>query len=99
MYRTIIELKKGLPEDILEELRHIAEKAFNNRAGVLKNVSEEPHLLIYEGDFNDYGCLELGMYSLEENKKFFSKVVKWDWIDEDPNENENMLEVFAMPIQ
>ena len=99
MYRTIIQFKKNTPPEILRELHEIAESAFNNRAGVLYNVSENPYTLVYEGEFEDMPCLDLGIFDLEDIPQFMKKVIKWDWIDEE-NEFEccNMLEVFAMPI-
>ena len=96
MYRTIIQFKKNTPKEILQELHEIAEKAFDNRAGVLHNVSEDPYVLIYEGGEGDFGCLQLGNFNLEEIGLFKKKVIKWNWIDEDDEfECCDMLKVFS----
>ena len=99
MYRTIIQFKKNTPKEILQELHEIAEKAFDNRAGVLHNVSEDPYMLIYEGEDEKRPCLELGVLDLEDISQFMKKVKKWDWIDEEcPYENCDVLEVFSRHI-
>lgn len=95
MYQTIINIKSSVQIDTLKELHLIAKNAFSNRAGKLNNVSDEPYCLIFEGDENYYGCLELGTFSLRREYGFIECIHSWQWIDADPDESCNMLEVFA----
>lgn len=92
MYKSVIKIKSNTPNEILEKLVVIADKAFNNRAGVVKNVSDNPYKLIYEGKENKFGCLELGMLTLEKKKDFLYFIEAWNWIDEnDPDESCDIL--------
>lgn len=50
MYCTIIELKKNITGDALAKLKKMAEDAFSNRAGNVKNISKESHRLVFEGE-------------------------------------------------
>ena len=49
MYRNVIDIRREVPKDVLKRLVAIADKAFNNRAGKVKNVSTSPYRFIYEG--------------------------------------------------
>ena len=92
MYKSVIEFNKDIPIDKISVLALMADKAFNNRAGKVKNASSIPYLLSYEGEENQFGCLQLGMLALEKEKGFLSCVSAWNWIDEDePGENEDIL--------
>jgi len=95
MYETIIEIKKDVPADLLNKLECLANDAFCNRAGRVVNTSNVPHLFVYKGRDEDYGCLELGALSLWKQRSFVECVQDWRWIDADPDENCDMLEVFA----
>ena len=100
MYRTEIEIKKNITGDALNKLRQLAEKAFSNRAGSVKNSSSNPYKLIFKGEEKDYGCLDLGVVNLGDAEGFLRQVNSWKWIDEeDPNENCDVLEAFAMPVR
>ena len=43
MYRNVIDIRREVPKDVLKRLVAIADKAFNNRAGKVKNVSMSPY--------------------------------------------------------
>ena len=75
MYRNVIDIHKEVPSDILKVLAMMADRAFDNRAGKVKNVSDCPYRFIYEGDEKDYGCLNLGMLSLYAKKDFVSNAL------------------------
>lgn len=94
MYKTIIEFKKDTSINDLLKLKEIAEKAFDNRAGKISNVSLDLYKLVYQGEEKDEPCLDLGMLSLGDIPFFKNKIEKWDWIDEDPDENCDMLYLF-----
>lgn len=99
MYSSIIEIKKNIPNDMLVNLRNIAENAFSNRAGSVKNSSREPYRFIFKGDEDKFGCLEVGMLELENQHDFLKQVNSWRWIDdENPEENCDILKVLAMPV-
>ena len=48
MYRNVIDIHKEVPSDILKVLAMMADRAFDNRAGKVKNVSDCPYRFIYE---------------------------------------------------
>jgi hypothetical protein len=99
MYSTVITFKDDLPQDVLNEAVITCEKAFNNRAGhVYYKQNDNPYCLIFEGDEKDYGCLQLGIISLDRANGFKNYVAKWDWIDEEPNESGDVLEALAIPV-
>lgn len=82
----------------MERRKQIIESAFVNREGSLKNISEDSFQFIFEATEDGYGCLHLGMYEVEENAFVKEKIVSWQWIDEDPDESCDMLEIFSQPI-
>ena len=97
MYKNIIDIRREVPNDVLKVLMGVADNAFNNRAGRVKNVSTFPYRFVYEGGERDYGCLNLGMLSLCEKKDFISHVLSWEWIDEDePDENCDVLKELSI---
>jgi hypothetical protein len=95
MYKTIITLKSDISSDHLEAVHSLCESAFNNRAGKLSNASNNPYTLIFEGDDKYYGCLDLGTLALRREKEFIDGIQLWQWIEDDPNECCDLLEVFA----
>lgn len=99
MYSTIIEIKKNVTGDTLIKLRKMAEDAFSNRAGIVKNTSMEPHRFIFEGEEEAYPCLDLGVADLADIDGFRSQVASWQWVDHDePGENCDILAVYAEPV-
>lgn len=96
MYRSIIEIKKSVSEETLENLRRMAENAFHNRAGNVTNSSNDSHLFIFEGGEKDYGCLDLGVLSLGKSKTFLDNTHSWHWIEDDPGECCDMLKLLAV---
>lgn len=86
MYRTIITLKPEMTQEVLKEIKQIIESAFKNRAGELRNISDDLCHFIFEATEEEYGALELGALSLEENDFFLSYVLSWQWIDEEDEE-------------
>lgn len=100
MYSTVIEIKKNITDDALNKLSQLAEKAFSNRAGSVKNSSSDPYKLIFKGDEKDYGCLDLGVAMLARSKGVLSSIDSWQWLDfDDPDENCDVLEAYAEPIK
>lgn len=100
MYSSIIRIKENVSGETLSELREIAEKAFSNRAGSVKNSGCESHCLIFRGGEKDYGCLDLGVAELGDMKRFVDQVDSWNWIDdEDPSESCDVLKIYAMPLR
>lgn len=94
MYHSVIAVKEDLSEDKLVELKHTAERAFANRAGLIKNSSTDPYTFVFSGDDEERGCLDLGIIELEKNDTFLSCIGSWRWIDtEEPSENTDLLEL------
>lgn len=99
MYSSIIEIKKTVPGEMLVNLRKATERAFSNRAGSVRNSSDNPYRLVFRGGEDKFGCLELGMLELKHENYVLDQIASWHWIDdEDPNENCDILKVLAMPV-
>lgn len=99
MYSSIIEIKKNVPGETLERLRKTAEKAFSNRAGSVKNSSNNPYKFVFKGGEDKFGCLELGMLELKRENYVLNQIASWNWVDdEEPDENCDILKVLAMPV-
>lgn len=99
VYSTVIEIKSSITDDMLNKLHSVVENAFSNRAGSIKNSSNEPHLFIFTGGEKDYGCLEVGMLTLKRVEEFLKCVNSWKWIDEDPDECCDVLKIFTTPVR
>lgn len=95
MYKSVIDIRREVPNDVLKLLVAKADKAFNNRAGRVRNVSTFPYRFIYEGGEKEYGCLEVGMLNLKRETDFLPFVSAWQWIDDDPDECCDMLKLFT----
>lgn len=99
MYKVVIDIRKNVSKQTLEALMKRADKAFDNRAGKVKNVSIIPYRLCYQGDEEFFGCLELGMLTLEDEEDFVACVESWLWIDEEnPGESCDILKEMAIPV-
>lgn len=100
MYKSVINIRKDISKDLLKKLSQMADKAFDNRAGRAVNTSREPYCFSFAGGKELFGCLELGMLALEEQKDFLSCVEVWRWIDEDnPGENCDILAEMMTPVK
>jgi hypothetical protein len=98
MYSTVINFKENIPEDVLYSLKKTCEKAFDNRAGKATSRYEKTNGIVFEGGEDLYGCLQLGVFALYKAKGFTDTVKSWDWLDEDPDESHNVLDVLALPV-
>lgn len=99
MYSSIIEIKKTVPGEMLVNLHRATERAFSNRAGSVRNSSDNPYRLVFRGGEDKFGCLELGMLELKRENYVLDQIASWHWIDdEDPSENCDILKVLAMPV-
>ena len=99
MYKNIITIKNDTPSEKLLSVCEIATNAFDNRADKLENTSKNPYILVFEDGDNYYACLEVGMFELRDNKTFMDCVQAWQWIDENPDESCDMLQVFSITAQ
>lgn len=99
MQKSVIFFKQSLPEKVVILLVSIANEAFNNREGQITGTRESSHCLSFGGDENLYGCLQLGMLELEDNKEFLKCVRDWKWVDEEyPEENYNVWRIMARSL-
>jgi hypothetical protein len=98
MYKTIINLKNDMPHEMLRDIRGMCEKAFNNRAGIVLNQDNNPYCLVFEGEEKDYGCLQLGVLSLNQAHDFKNHVTSWSWLDEEPGESCDILQELSLPV-
>ena len=98
MYKAIIEINNNVNADVLIATKKIIESAFDNRLGQVKNSSLEPYCLIFSGDENKYGCLEVGLFALKKHTDVLKNIVSLKWIDKEPSESCDMLEVFSKNI-
>ena len=89
MYSSIIEIKKNVSGETLERLRKTVEKAFSNRAGSVKNSSNNPYKFVFKG----------GEDKLKRENDVLNQIASWNWVDdEEPDENCDILKVLAMPV-
>lgn len=96
MYSSIIEIKKSVSGETLDGLHEIAEKAFSNRAGSVKNSSQDAHKLVFEGGEDAYACLDLGVAHLARKGDFREQVASWWWLDdEEPGDNCDILKLYT----
>ena len=98
MYRETIILKKDLEDDVLQSLKEKASKYYNNRAGVLENISKEKNIIIFQGNNeNAYETMSLGSLNLYDNTDFVSNVISWTFEDtECPEDNCDVLEAYKI---
>lgn len=100
MYRTIIELKKDVPTDLLSQLKENIEAAFSNRVGTVKNTGTDPHHFVFAGGEDEFGCLEFGMLCVEDQHDVIPYIESWSWVDEEcPAESCNMLEEISISVR
>ena len=93
LYSTIIELKKDIPTYILSQLKEKIESAFSNRAGIVKNTGTDPYYFVFAGGGDEYGCLDIGTLELKNDELFLNNVLKWDWIEDNPGECCDLIEL------
>lgn len=98
MYSTVIEIKKDISDDRLRELTNIIEQAFNNRVGKVKNTGTDVYNFTFQSP-NTRDVLELGILNLAEDRKLLDCVQNWKWIDEDPDESCDILQIFLKPVR
>ena len=66
MYRTIIELKEETPKEIAKEIRQICIKAHDNFVGKVQIKDLSTKSFVFEGEEEDYACLNIGFLTLKE---------------------------------
>ena len=99
MYSAVITFKDEYPKDALMVLREACEKAFDNRGGKAACHVDAQNRLIFEGDEALYGCLQLGILTLDDIECFKDCLSSWEWIDEEePDENHCILESLSIPV-
>ena len=100
MQKSVIYFKRTLPEKVIQLLVSISNDAFNNREGKIVGNRESAYCLSYGGDESMYGCLQLGMLELEDNKDFLRFVCDWKWIDEEyPEENYSVWRIMEKSLK
>ena len=100
MQKSVIYFKRTLPEKVIQLLVSISNDAFNNREGKIVGNRESTYCLSYGGDESMYGCLQLGMLELEDNKDFLKCVCDWKWIDEEyPEENYSVWRIMEKSLK
>ena len=96
-YHCIIKIKGSTPPEEVGGVQIEAESAFSNRAGEVKNISDEPGVLIYCGNREELDCLRLGITFLKEDTCFLYYIDSFQWINTaDPSESEDILESLRM---
>lgn len=91
---TIIQLKENVDEKILEIYKQLINNAFSNRCGVIQNSANDDYHFIFEGGENERPCLEVGVFNLKDEENFLDYVKQWHWLESDPDECCDILELF-----
>ena len=98
MYKTIIELKKEIPDAALQNLTDTIKQAFHNSAGMVENTGDTPYHFVFQGDEESYCCMQKGNLALDKMALFHEYVQAWRWEDEDPEESCDLLLEYAKPV-
>lgn len=98
MYKTIIELKKEVPDTTLQNLTDTIKQAFHNQAGMVENTGDTPYHFVFKGDEESYCCMQMGNLALDKMTLFHEYVQTWTWEDEDPEESCDLLLEYAKPV-
>lgn len=98
MYRVIIELRPELAGAELREIRSAIETSFRNRAGNVSDSGAGGHQLIFSGNEDVFGCLQLGILALDELPAFHAAALIFRWVDPDPDESCDLLTELAAPV-
>ena len=98
MYRTIIELKEETPKEIAKEIRQICIKAHDNFVGKVQIKDLSTKSFVFEGEEEDYACLNIGFLTLKEETMFRENVKTWQWEDEEPDESCDLIEILSNPV-
>ncbi len=92
MYKSIIYLRKDIPEKYCKELEDIANDMYDNYAGKLVNQSDDPYVLLFQGDDEVawHTTLVGERYLCVDD--FTAFVDHWEFIDEEnPAESCNVI--------
>ena len=87
-YFCVIKIKKRIALEDIAELMDIADQAFSNSVGVIRNISEHSHLFIYCSNLDNLSCLELGMSTLLKDDYFLTSVRSVQLIDTEESAND-----------
>ena len=93
-YRSIIEIDRNISGDELVAITTVIESAFSNRAGTVRNASNDPYVFIFGGGEAEWSCLGLGDSILRDNPAMKGKISSWQWIESDPDECVDTLKIF-----
>lgn len=96
MYKSVIEFSRDIPLEELAKHTALIGKAFDNRCGKVENTSQDPYKLVFEGEWKDYPCLDLSQIEIaKECPQVVKYMSAWNWIDENPKESCDMLELYG----
>ncbi len=100
MYKVIIELKKDISDGMLKELTEIINKAFDNCGGkVVGTETNSPYCFEFSGGEDKWGCLDLSVVILSEQKLFWNNVAVWKWEEADEFECCDLIELYSTPMR
>lgn len=91
---TIIQLKESIDEQNLKRCQLLINNAFNNHYGVIQNSANDNYHFVFEGSENKRPCLESGVFTLKHEKNFLNYIENWNWLESDPDECCDVLEIF-----
>ena len=60
----------------------------------MKHTGTDPYYLVFAGGEDEYGGLDLGTLELKDDELFSYSVLKWDWIEDNPDECCDLIELF-----
>jgi len=98
MYRTVIELKEGLPKEKIEAIKEICIQAHQNRVGSVAIKERSEREFVFEGTFEEWNCLNLALMDLLDKPLLTTNVESWRWEDEEPGESCDMLKLLPLAL-
>ena len=93
-YRSIIEIDRNISGDALTAITTVIESAFSNRAGTVRNASNDPYVFIFGGGESEWSCLGLGDFNVAENPIIKGKISSWKWVESNSDECEDLLSLY-----
>lgn len=93
MYTTIMKFKDTISEEEFLKLKSEVEKEFDTKIGKLDCSLISSRTLRNDVMWKDWKIQNLAMMNIYRNRALYEKLERWEYIDENPAESCDMIEV------